>query len=91
MLLAQGISKKALTLPLLLGWALHILIDVFTHRGLFAVKFLWPDGIRWETPWFLAANFTVLAAIYLLLWIYRVRASSSGVETEGSTADAWHE
>jgi hypothetical protein len=35
------------------------------------VKFLWPvspvhiDGIRWETPWFLAANFTALAAVYL--------------------------
>ena len=81
----------------MLGWALHTLIDVFTHRGLFAVKFLWPvspvhiDGIRWETPWILAANFTALAAVYLLLWIYRVRDSSSVVETEGSTADAWHE
>lgn len=81
----------------MLGWALHILIDVFTHRGLFAVKFLWPvlpvpiDGIRWQTPWFLAANFTVLAAVYLLLWIYRARGSSGEVETEGSTADAWHE
>ena len=36
----------------MLGWALHILMDVFAHRGLFAVKFLWLvspvhiDGIR---------------------------------------------
>jgi hypothetical protein len=42
-------------------------IDVFTHRGMFAVKFLWPvssvhfDGMRWETPWFLAVNFAALA------------------------------
>jgi membrane-bound metal-dependent hydrolase YbcI (DUF457 family) len=63
----------------MVGWALHILIDVFTHRGMFAVKFLWPvssvhvDGIRWETPWFLVLNFTALAAVYLLLWIYRAR------------------
>jgi hypothetical protein len=54
----------------MLGWALHILIDVSRTRGLFAVKFLWPvspdiDGVRWETPWFLAANFTALAAVYL--------------------------
>ncbi len=55
----------------ILAWALHILIDVFTQRGLFAVKFPWPvspdhiDGIRWETPWLLAANFTALAAVSL--------------------------
>jgi len=67
----------------MLGWALHIVIDVFTHRGIFAVKFLWPissvhiDGIRWEEPWFLGANFTALAAVYLLLWKYRVRDPSS--------------
>jgi membrane-bound metal-dependent hydrolase YbcI (DUF457 family) len=66
----------------MLGWALHILIDVFTHRGLFAVKFLWPilsvhvNGIRWETRWFLVVNYTALATVYLLLWIYRVRKPS---------------
>jgi hypothetical protein len=47
----------------MLGWALHMVIDVFTHRGMFAVKFLWPvpslhfDGMRWETPWFLPVKF----------------------------------
>ncbi len=66
----------------MLGWALHIVIDVFTHRGMFAVKFLWPvspvhvDGIRRETPWFLVVNFTALTAVYLLLWIYRARKPS---------------
>jgi hypothetical protein len=44
-----------------------------------------------ETPWFVATNFAALAAVYLLLWIYRVRNSSSVVETEGNTADVWHE
>jgi hypothetical protein len=81
--------------PLLemLGWALHTVIDVFTHRGWFAVKFLWPvssvhvDGVRWETPWFLAVNFAALAALDVLLWIYRVRNSSSRVEAGGNTAD----
>ncbi|HEY1467749.1 MAG TPA: hypothetical protein VGF61_01810 [Candidatus Acidoferrum sp.] len=81
----------------MLGWALHILIDVFTHRGIFAVKFLWPvssvhfDGIRWETPSFLAANFAALASVYLLVWIYRVRKSSSMLKTEGNTAGVRHE
>jgi hypothetical protein len=59
----------------MLGWALHILIDVFTHRGMFAIQFLWPlsavhvDGARWEAGWLLAANYTALTSVYLLLWI----------------------
>ena len=63
----------------MLGWALHIVIDVFTHRGWFAVKFLWPlsdyhiNGLAWETPWFLAANWGALAAVWLLL-IVRMRS-----------------
>jgi hypothetical protein len=57
-----------------LGWMLHILFDIFTHREMFAVEFLWPvssfhvDGIRWETPWFLAATYATLVAVSLLLW-----------------------
>lgn len=65
----------------MLGWALHIVIDVFTHTGLFAIRFLWPfsavhvDGIRWETGWVLAGNYGALAAAYLLLWVWsRTRA-----------------
>ncbi len=61
----------------MLGWALHVLIDIFTHNGLFAVQFLWPlsaihvDGARWEAGWLLAANYAALAAAYVLLWIFR--------------------
>ncbi len=57
-----------------LGWPLHIAIDMLTHRGWFAIQYLWPassshfDGIPWETPWFLAATYAVLAAIFFLLW-----------------------
>ena len=57
-------------------------IDVFTHRGWFAVKFLWPlspyhvDGLPWETPWFLAANWASLAAVWLLM-IVRMRLHRS--------------
>lgn len=61
----------------MLGWALHILIDVFTHQGLFAINFLWPawslhlDGIRWETPWVLAVTYAGAAMVYLFLWTRR--------------------
>jgi len=62
----------------LLGWLLHIVIDILTHRGWFAIQYLWPlssvhvDGIRWETGWFLAATYAAVAAIFFLLW--RTRA-----------------
>jgi hypothetical protein len=57
-----------------LGWLLHILLDIFTHRGMFAIQFLWPvsashvDGIRWEAPWLLGATYAALLAVWLLLW-----------------------
>jgi len=72
----------------MLGWALHILIDVFTHGGIFAVKFLWPispvhiDGKRWETTWFLTANYTILALLYLWLWIRRTRREQSSQRSD---------
>jgi hypothetical protein len=58
----------------MLGWLLHIVIDIFAHRGIFATHFLWPfsslgwDGVPWEDPWFLAANYITLAAVYLLFF-----------------------
>ena len=67
----------------LLGWALHIAIDIFTHTGIFAIKFLWPlssfhfDGIRWETPWFLALTYVALAAVFLMLWMGTRKATPS--------------
>ena len=62
----------------LLGWALHILIDIPTHQGMFAVHFLWPfssygfSGIRWENPWFMAANYAALILCYSFLWRNRL-------------------
>jgi hypothetical protein len=78
-LLVFGLFFAALSLvmrrPVLetLGWLLHILLDVFTHRGMFATQFLWPasavhiDGIRWETPWLFGGTYAALLGIWLLL------------------------
>lgn len=59
----------------LLGWLLHILIDVPTHSlDYYATRFLWPvseyriDGIAWWTPWFWAATYAALAVVYFVLW-----------------------
>ncbi len=59
----------------LLGWLLHILIDIPTHSlSFYATRFLWPfstfrlDGIEWWTPWFWISTYAALAAVYFVLW-----------------------
>ena len=60
----------------MLGWALHILIDIPTHQRIFAVRFLWPlssyafSGLRWESPWFLAANYGALFLVVTWIWLH---------------------
>lgn len=64
----------------LLGWGLHILIDIPTHQGMFALHFLWPlsrvgiSGVRWENPRFLVANYSTLGLVYTWIWIAERRA-----------------
>lgn len=61
----------------LLGWGFHILIDIATHQGMFALHFLWPfsayaiSGFRWENRWFLATNYVALVLVYLWIWFRR--------------------
>jgi len=59
----------------MLGWLLHILIDIPTHSlSYYATRFLWPvsdfriDGIAWWVPWFWVATYVALAAVYALMW-----------------------
>jgi hypothetical protein len=59
----------------MLGWLLHILIDIPTHSlSYYATRFLWPisefrvDGIAWWTPWFWAATYAAIAIAYIALW-----------------------
>jgi hypothetical protein len=70
--LAWGIFRRPVWE--LLGWALHILIDIPTHTGIFSIHFLWPlssfgfSGLRWENPWFLALNYGALVAMFGWIW-----------------------
>ncbi len=59
----------------MLGWLLHILIDIPTHSlSYYATRFLWPlsdfriDGIAWWTRWFWVLTYVALAAVYVLMW-----------------------
>lgn len=68
----------------MLGWALHIMIDIPTHSySFFPTPVLWPvsswkfDGISWALPWFLISNYFALAVVYLWLWRKR-RQTESG-------------
>lgn len=61
--------RAKLGLPLA-GWWSHILIDVFTHSSdYYASPVLYPlsyegfDGLAWNTPWFIAANYLALAIV----------------------------
>lgn len=71
--------RGALWIPLL-GWWSHVVIDVFTHSAdFYASPVLYPftergfDGIAWNTPAFMAANYLALAAAAAWLWIGRRR------------------
>lgn len=62
----------------LLGWWSHIVIDVFTHSAdFYPSPVLYPftqrgfDGLAWNTPWFMLANYTALVAVGLWLLISR--------------------
>lgn len=87
--LVFGIAWLLAKRPILemLAWSLHILIDIPTHQGIFALHFLWPvssygfSGIRWENRSFLAVNYTALFLLYSWMWFgTRRRHSLKGLE-----------
>lgn len=58
------------------GWALHILIDIPTHRGFYETPFLFPIsdykfsyGISWGEPTFMAVNYSALILTYIIIFI----------------------
>lgn len=67
---------KRLRVPLL-GWWLHIVIDVFTHSAEFypspvfyPVTYWGFDGIAWNTPWFMVANYLTMLIVAVAV-LYR--------------------
>lgn len=63
----------------LLGWLLHIIMDVPTHTyAFYPTPVFWPlfdwkfNGFSWGQPWFLVLDFSALLLAYALLsWRHR--------------------
>ncbi len=67
----------------LLGWALHIVIDIFTHPDFYSTPFLFPlsnyrnhHGISWATPTFMAVNYTLLILVYIVVFFYQTKKNA---------------
>ncbi|QQS23226.1 hypothetical protein IPM19_01520 [bacterium] len=61
----------------LLGWALHILIDIPTHPDFYHTPFLYPissyevqHGVAWSHPVFMVINYTLMAMAYAAIFVY---------------------
>jgi len=64
----------------LLGWFVHILIDIPTHTyAFFPTPVFWPifdwkfDGFSWGQPWFMILNYTLLLLAYGFLLTKRTK------------------
>lgn len=71
-----AIRKGKIYWPLL-GWALHIGIDIFSHKGFYETPFLYPvsnykfsHGWSWGDPAFMFINYGLLIIIYLSLLFF---------------------
>ncbi len=71
----------------MLGWALHILIDLPTHPDFYNTPFLFPlsdykytGGVAWSHPTFMAINYGLLIAAYIGIYIYQKKKYGKVVE-----------
>lgn len=65
------------------GWALHILIDIPTHKDFYETPFLFPfsdykfgSGVDWAEPGFMVINYGALVLIYLF-WFLVLRKNKA--------------
>jgi hypothetical protein len=69
------VRKGNMYLPMW-GWALHIVIDIFTHKNFYETPFLFPvsgfrfsHGISWAHPTFMLVNYLALATVYVIWFL----------------------
>jgi hypothetical protein len=65
----------------LLGWALHIFIDIPSHAiGFYPTPFLFPlsdyrfpYGVSWGNTWYMITNYTALAFVWISIAFRKVK------------------
>ncbi len=74
-LIVTAIRKGKIFWPML-GWPLHIFIDLFTHKDFFETPILFPlsnahftHGISWANPTFMIINYSAIAIVYLFWFL----------------------
>ncbi|HEX3095637.1 MAG TPA: metal-dependent hydrolase [Patescibacteria group bacterium] len=62
----------------LLGYLLHILIDIPSHKGLYETPFLYPlsnvrftHGLSWSDPTYMVVNYGSIVVIYAVMYYYQ--------------------
>lgn len=74
MILVVIIRKGKMYWPMW-GWALHIGIDIFTHKDFYETPFLFPLSnykigvVAWGHPLFMLINYSALAVCYLVWFL----------------------
>src|ERR1051326_4052753 len=76
LVLVLAIRKGKMYWPLL-GWAFHIVIDIFTHPDFYRTPFLYPlsnyrnsHAISWAEPHFMVINYSAIVLVYLVGYFY---------------------
>ncbi len=74
LVIAYTVRKGKIYWPLF-GWALHIAIDILTHKDFYETPFLSPlshftnhYSVRWSEPTFMVINYGLLAVFYILIF-----------------------
>ena len=67
----------------LLGWALHIMLDIFTHPSFYQTPFLFPlsnfknhYAISWADPRFMLVNYGSMAIVYGLVYFFQKKKAA---------------
>lgn len=65
--------KRRWPWPLIIGWSSHLVLDMFTHVGVYANRPLYPvssiaiQGQNWADPWIFFPNWIALGIVFGIL------------------------
>lgn len=76
----------------LLGWLLHILIDIPSHSALFfptpflfpIFTYVFPYGVAWGNKWFMITNYTALVLVWGGILLKKLRKNKNASHEQSS-------